>query len=302
MTKYLKTFGLLLLIITATACTKVPAGHVGVKVYLLGSSKGVDHEVVGPGRYWLWLNEEMFLFPTFKQTDTWKDNQAITFQTQEGLSVNCAVGVTYSIAPQNVAKVFASYRRGVSEISDIFLHNMVRDAFNNLASTMPIEAVYGNGKEKLIKAVQERVIAEVKPLGIDVENLYLVGTLNLSSNVTAAINAKIEATQRAIMRENELREAEAQSKKTVAEAEGEARARLVNARSTADSALLAAKAEAEGQLIKAEARAKGNRALAASATPAFIEYQRIMQWNGELPRVTTGSGGMMLFNSDVSTK
>lgn len=32
-------------------CSKVPAGYKGVKVHLLGTSKGIDSEELGPGRY-----------------------------------------------------------------------------------------------------------------------------------------------------------------------------------------------------------------------------------------------------------
>ena len=59
------------IIASLAACSKVPAGHVGVKVYLLGSSKGVDTEELGVGRYWIGINEELYLFPTYMQNYTW---------------------------------------------------------------------------------------------------------------------------------------------------------------------------------------------------------------------------------------
>ena len=37
-------------VVMLSSCSKVPAGHVGVKVYLYGSNKGVDNEVLGVGR------------------------------------------------------------------------------------------------------------------------------------------------------------------------------------------------------------------------------------------------------------
>jgi regulator of protease activity HflC (stomatin/prohibitin superfamily) len=279
----LKTIKLLLILcLGIISCSKVPTGHVGVKVYLLGGSKGIDHEVLGPGRYFVGWNEELYLFPTFKQTDTWvksnEKDESITFQTQEGLSVNADVGITYSIAPDNVAKVFTSYRRGVDEITDTFLRNMVRDAFNSVSSTMPVEAVYGSGKEDLVKKVESRVIAEVKAIGIDIENVYLVGSLRFSEQVTKAISSKIEATQKAIMRENELREAEAEAKKHVAAAEGEANSQLVRAKASAESAL-----------IEAEAEAKSNQVVGRSITRELIDYHRVQKWDGKLPQYAGGN-------------
>ena len=40
-----------------TSCRKVPAGYVGVKVYLLGGAKGVDSEKLGVGRHFIGFNE-----------------------------------------------------------------------------------------------------------------------------------------------------------------------------------------------------------------------------------------------------
>lgn len=46
----LKVLVLLLLVVVVTAgCSRVPPGHVGVKVYLLGGEKGVDTEDLGGG-------------------------------------------------------------------------------------------------------------------------------------------------------------------------------------------------------------------------------------------------------------
>ena len=57
------------------SCSKVPAGNVGIKFYLLGKDKGVDYEVLGPGRYWIGINEELFLFPTQRQNKVWSDDE-----------------------------------------------------------------------------------------------------------------------------------------------------------------------------------------------------------------------------------
>ena len=79
-----------------------------------------------------------------------------------------------------------------------------------------------------------------------------------------ALNAKMEAMQRAQQRENELREAEAEAKKQVAKAEGSAKCAI----------------------LQAEAEAKANLVLAQSVTAALIQWQTIQKWDGQLPQVT----------------
>ena len=98
---------------------KVPAGYVGVKVFLLGTKKGVNSKELGVGRYWIGINEELYKFPTFTQNYTWtasknegsKDNESILFQTREGLTVGADIGVSYHIDPTKVSSIFEKYRK-----------------------------------------------------------------------------------------------------------------------------------------------------------------------------------------------
>lgn len=251
--------------------SKVPAGYVGIKVNLLGSSKGVDSEELGPGRYWIGMNEDLFLFPTFAQNQVWTKDQAegspnddsMTFQTVEGLSVNTDIGITYSINPAKVTQVFQKYRKGVDEITGIYLRNMVRDALVTEASSKPIESVYGVGKSDLIKAVEKIVKSQTTELGIIVERIYWIGELRLPRTVVASINAKIGATQMAAQRQNEVAQSRSEADKVIEQARGEAQSKLA-----------IAKAEAEAMTIK------GN---ALKQNPELVQLNAVEKWNGVLP-------------------
>lgn len=246
---------------------KVPAGYRGVIVSLYGSSKGVNEESVGVGRYWLGWNKELYLFPTFLQNYSWRGQQAITMQTSEGLSICTDAGITYSIKPDNVVKVFTKYRLGIEEITNTFLHNMVRDAMNEVASTMTVEQIYGSQKEDFITRVNNIVRKEAFENGIEVDKIYLVGSFLLPDNVVNSINAKIQAAQNAMKVENEVATAKAEAQKTVVEAQ----------------------ANAQQIIIKAESQAKANRILADSLTKEFVSYQAILKWDGQLPKITSGA-------------
>lgn len=261
-----------LLAASVAACSKVPAGHVGVKVYLLGGSKGVDSEELGVGRYWIGVNEELYLFPTFMQNFEWtadsrvgsETDESISFQTVEGLTVNADVGISYSIDPTKVTTIYQTYRRGVDEITDTFLRNMVRDALVKVASDKPVDYVYGAGKAALIEQTLKIVQDQVKDQGINVSKIYWIGEIRLPPNVIESINVKIEATQRAQQRRNEVEQAKAEADKKIEEARG----------------------QAESILRVAEAQAKANELLAQSLTPEFVQYQAITKWDGMLPRMT----------------
>ena len=253
------------------SCKKVPAGYVGVKVYLLGGSKGVDSEKLGVGRWFIGMNEELYLFPTFKQNYVWtksssegnKNDESITFQTSEGLSINADVGITYSVDPTKVDLVFQKYRKGIEEITDVFLRNRVRDTFNLVASRYEVESAYGKEKAKMLEEVNQLLKEELTKEGLLIERVYLIGDFRLPETVIAALNAKIQATQKAQQSENELREAEAEAKKTVA----------------------SARAEAESIRLRQQ-----------TLTPLFVKMRWIEAWEkggSKMPMVVGGSGNIL---------
>ncbi len=271
MQRKLKLIAVALLSVSLTACNRVPAGYRGVIVNLYGSDKGVSEESVGVGRYYLGWNKEMYLFPTFLQNRSWTASQAITMQTSEGLTITTDAGITYQIEPDNIVKVFTKYRLGIDEITDTFLHNMVRDAMNEVASRMTVDQIYGLKKEEFITAVNTIVIQEAAANGINVDKIYLIGSFVLPPSVMNSINTKIEASQNAVKVENEIATSRAEAQKTIVDA----------------------KAAAERIIINAESQAKANKILADSLTAEFVSYQAILKWNGQLP--TTNAGGALPF-------
>lgn len=189
------------------------------------------------------------------------------------MSVSADVGISYCVRPEKVSVIFQKYRKQMDEITDVYLRNMVRDAFVSLSSTITVEEVYGTGKAKLLSGVEERVKKQCGDM-FNIERIYLVGDLRLPPQVTAALNAKIQATQRAQQVENEIRSAKASAEKVIAEAEGKARSILV----------------------VAESQAKANKILAASLTPQFVEYQALKQWDGKLPTTMIPGNGVPFVN------
>lgn len=264
MKKMLMMLALLALAPMMTGCyEKVEAGNVGVKVHLLGTSKGVDNEVLGVGRYWIGMNEDLFKFPTFQQNKVWTasatedspTDESFSFQTAEGMMVNTDIGISYSIDPAKVSLLFQRFRKGPEEITNMVLRSIVRDGLNRLGGADSVYTVMGPGKQKLIEKVQAFVQTQTEPYGIRELKLYLVGEMRPPKEVKDAISAKITATQKAQQAENELQTARAQAAKAVAEAEGQARANELKQR---------------------------------TLTPALIQYEAVQKWDGKLPQVTSG--------------
>ncbi len=254
-------------------CSDVPSGYTGVKVNLLGSEKGVDSQELGTGRYWIGVNEQLYIFPMFTQTQVWtkdknegsQNDDSMTFQTIEGLDVNADLGITYSLDPKKVSVIFQKYRKGIDEITNTVLRSMVRDALINAASTKQIETVYGSKKADLIKEVEEAVRKQSAEVGISIEKVYWIGSLRLPPSIINSINAKAAASQMTAQREQEVSQSRAEADKLVAEAQGKADAQL-------------AIAKANAQAINVEGDALRNN-------PSVIELRKIEKWDGHLPQI-----------------
>ena len=268
-----------------TGCSKVPAGYVGVKVYLLGGSKGVDSEELGVGRYWIGMNEDLFLFPTFSQNYVWTAGQdetspgdeSISFQTKEGMVVNSDIGITYAIQPGKVTDIYQKYRKGIDEITDTYLRNMVRDAFVTVVGSRPVEDVYGAGKEKIMQEVQARVISQVQQYGINIEKIYWIGAPRLPAAMVTALNAKLQSTQMAQQRENEVAQSRAEADKERAKAQGEADAKLM--------------------LAEADAKAIRLRADALRDNKDVATLNAIEKWDGKLPVYMTSGAPLPMIGA-----
>jgi regulator of protease activity HflC (stomatin/prohibitin superfamily) len=259
------------LIVSLSLFKMISPGQVGIVVNLFGDKKGTDEVELGVGMHLVPPWKRVYTFPTYEQNHIWNEDKSFTFQTGEGLNVNADIGISYHLDHDKIYQLFAKYRRNLDEITDVFIRNYARDAINKVASKMKVEDLYGTEKEGFVDTVQGMLRADLGPIGIVVDRLYLIGTLHFPTQVVSALNAKIEATQRAQQRENELREAKAQAEKDIAKATGLAHSRL----------------------IQAQAEADANRILASAITSDLIILKAIERWDGKLP-IATGNSGMMV--------
>ncbi len=264
--------------VLVSGCSVIPPGYVGVKVNLSGGNRGVEHYPILTGRqFFNPVNERIYEYPVFLQTIVWtKDvregeshDQSITFNSVEGAVINVDVSLSYAFITEKVPSVFVEFRRTPQEITDTYMRSKVRDAFSRVASTMPVNDIYGAKKQELLLRVKEDLTNELEPKGFRIDTVSMVGNPRLDQNVLTSINQAIQAQQDAQRAQNKVAQVEAEARQKVAEADGEA------------------------QKIKtiAEAQATANERLTKSLTPQLVQYEALQKWDGKMPQVT-GSGGM----------
>ena len=127
---------------------------------------------------------------------------------------------------KEIIAFYKKYRKTPQEFIDLYLRKDVRSAFNKVVESLPIEVVYSSGKDSIRQQVQNIMSEKYAKDGIVISEITYLSNVRLSDKVRDAITAKLEAKQKAEMRENEVAEAEAEARKKAAAAEGEAQ-RLV---------------------------------------------------------------------------
>lgn len=264
----------LAVLLSVSACSRVEVGNVGVKVDKYGDDRGVNAEVLSPGSYFTGFNTSVYEYPTFTKTDKWTKSvsegkaldESLSFQIGGGILVNTDIGIAYHVEKGDVTKVFQKYRTDIEQVSDGPLRNMVRDELNRAGVKYDVESMQGKGKLDLMNEVMVNVQSKAKVIGVSVESISFINDMRFPAAITAAMNAKIQATQDAMRIENEVRQTKATSEKLIVQA------------------------DAQVKVAEAEAKAMELRGKAMQANANLLELKRlevqqdaIKKWDGKLP-------------------
>ncbi len=269
------------LIVGNVACSRVSAGMVGIQSTVTGSDKGLKAVSIGPD--WVFHNpftSSVTEYPIYMQTAVWTHNkdeghpidESITFTAKEQFQVAADISLAYTLAPEHAAEFYLKFRLDdIDKFTHGFLRNMAREKFDNVAGKYPIESIMGDNAQFLAETKAE-LQKELTPYGVKLEQFGFIGSPRPPQTIIDSINAKVQATQLAMQKQNEVVQATADAAKQVAQAKGNAEATILNA----------------------DAQAQANRKLSDSLTPNLVQYRMIDKWDGKLPEVQSGNGGLML--------
>lgn len=242
---------------------KVPVGYTAIKVDVYG--KNVEPQGLKTGRNFVnTITHDVYKYPIFIQQMEYQD---VRFQDKGGLVVVADIGMDYKFDETKIGTIYSEYRAWVDKITSNYMRTWVTNAVNRASSDFDVDALYGESKEEFRLAVLKNLQDDLSKKGIVVNNIYFTDDMELPQQVKDRINSKIEATQKAMQAENELRTTKAEAQKVIEAARG----------------------DAEAILLKAKAEADANKLIDQSITPTLIEYEKSKKWNGALPQVTGGA-------------
>jgi regulator of protease activity HflC (stomatin/prohibitin superfamily) len=241
------------LIILFQSCERIDAGHVGVKVNLYGSGKGVDDVTECTGVvFYNPLSTKIYEFPTYIQHKEYKktedvDNSFIV-NSKDGSEFSVSPIMNYSVQRDKVPAIFAKYRRSLPEIEEGFLKTAVYDAFRLATNKYTADELISN---RAVFEIEVRRLLEGQLL----KEGFIINQFTSNLIYPETFKRSIEAKNNA-----------AQAKIKIATANGNAQAMLT-----------AAKAEAEANSLKQK-----------TITPMLLQLEWINKWNGKLPETMLG--------------
>ena len=256
------------LVVVFQSCERIDAGHVGVKVNLYGSGKGVDDVTECTGMvFYNPITTKIYEFPTYIQHKEYKKTEEIDnsfiVNSKDGSEFQVSPIMNYSVKREKVPAIFAKYRRSLPEIEEGFLKTAVYDAFRLATNKYTADELISN---RAVFEVEVRRLLEGQLLQEGFIINQFTSNLIYPETFKRSIEAKNNAVQSALRAENEVKTAEAQAKIKVATANGNASAMLASAR-----------AEAEANSLKQK-----------TITPMLLQLEWINKWNGKLPETMLG--------------
>jgi regulator of protease activity HflC (stomatin/prohibitin superfamily) len=254
---------------TQTSCNRIDAGHVGIKVNLYGSDKGVSDitEVTGM----VWYNpftKSVYEVPTFVQNAIYThtedrgsgSNEEFRVTTRDGMTAAFDVSMNYYTPAENVVSIFRKYRKPVGELEKGVVRTYLREAFNNVATKYTAEGLYEN-RARFEEEAETRAKEILRKEGFIIEQIVILNEIRLPNDVTQRINDKVKAAQITKQKQEEVLQEKAEAEKKIARAEGNAESLRINSL-----------AQAEAYKIKKQ-----------ELTPLLIQQQFIEKWDGKLP-------------------
>ena len=258
------------------SCERIDAGHVGVRVNLYGTGKGVGDITECTGFvFYNPISTKIYEFPTYIQhkeyVKTEDDDNSFVVNSKDGSEFHVAPIVNYSVQREKVPFIFGKYRRTLESIEEGFLKTTIYDAFRMTANSYTAEELISN-RQTFENKVRAKLDDDLLKEGFVINQL--TSNLGYPETFKKAIEAKNNAVQQSLTAENQVKTAEANAKIQVAKAEGNAQAMLATA-----------KAEAESYRLKQS-----------SITPMLLQQMWIEKWNGQMPTTQLGSGTNMMYN------
>lgn len=263
--------GIIVLVVVLSASIKiVEAGHRGV----LTRFGAVDTSVS--------LNEGIHFVTPFRDSvipieiRTLKTVESAASASKDLQDVRTEVALNYHVSPENAQILYQQlgFEHGVRVVSPA-----IQESVKQVTARFNAEELITK-RETVKTEIEQQIKQRLASYNVLVETISIT-EFKFSDQFTRAVEAKVEAEQRALQANNELRRIEIEAQQAEAKALGEQKANVARAEGVRQANILQAQGESEAIKIIDE-QLRNN--------PRYLEWLKTQQWDGVLPLVTGGDG------------
>jgi regulator of protease activity HflC (stomatin/prohibitin superfamily) len=272
----------LILLIFIWPFNTVPTGHRGV-VTQFGKIHGIEDEGLVVLPPW----QKLHVFNVRAEA---AEVEAAEGSTSDLQPVKVSLTVRYSVAPDQVAKVFEQYSKDGN--LDSYIATAAQESFKAVTARYTAPELISK-RAAVSTDISNALRAKVQQYGALVANIDM-RNFAFSPSYMAAINEKATEEQKKLAAQNQVLTVEAQQRAKVVTAEAEATALKAQADGEAYAALTRAKAEAEAMRVQNEALAKNKDVL--ELRRIEVELAKAQKWNGALPQAIYAGTPVPFFN------
>lgn len=197
--------------------------------------------------------------------------------------VDVLLSVNYCI-DQETAQIL--YRTVGTEYYNNIMFPRIQENLKAVFSQYSAENLIAR-RDSLSDSIASSTAEDMKRYGITIVSIA-IEDIDFTDAFTNAVEAKQVAAQNKLTAETQ------QAQKTMEE-EAAAKRAVIAANAEAEKAIIAAnadlevvKVQAEAALYAGEKEAEMNKRISESLTDGLIQYYRIKQWDGQLPKITSG--------------
>jgi prohibitin 2 len=208
---------------------------------------------------------------------TQKIVESATSASKDLQDVSTQVALNYHVNPDR-AQVL--YQQLGPDYANRVIVPAIQESVKQVTARFNAEELITN-RETVKNQIEEQIKARLAPYNVVVDALSIT-EFAFSQQFTTAVESKVEAQQRALQAQNELRRIQIEAQQNEAKAIGEQKANIARAEGIKQSNVLQAEGEAQAITI-IDQQLRNN--------PTYLEWLKATKWDGKLPLVTGGSGG-----------
>ena len=191
--------------------------------------------------------------------------------------VTTQVALNYRINPDRAQVV---YQQLGFEYGNRVIAPAIQESVKQVTARFNAEELITK-RETVKNQIEEQIKSRLAPYNIVVDTISIT-EFQFSDQFRKAVEAKVEAQQRALQAQNDLRRIEIEAQQNEAKAVGEQKANVARADGIRQANVLQAEGESQAiKIIDQQLR----------TSPTYLEWLKTQRWDGKLPLVTGGGSG-----------